>query len=118
MAEYNPFKKEFWTMDNLSNKEARIHNRKKLDEKFAAREQKAQEMPDWKTCPKCHGTNVKLIKRTTMMFYFWAGGILMLLVGIILWPLLIPGVLAIFASPLFLFMPRQKKCRDCTHTYY
>lgn len=147
MAEYNPFKKEFWTWDNLSDKEQREYDKRvakenkelkatvkeyekqkdweraeqisdKLQNKLGVKKLAPGETPDWKHCPKCNGMNVKLVKRTTMMMYLWAAGILMLLIGIIIWPLLIPGGLAILLSPLPLFLPRQKKCRDCTNTWY
>lgn len=147
ITEYNPFKKEFWTWGNLSDKEQREYDKKlaeenkevkakvkayenqkdreraeeisdKLQTKLGVKTLARGEVPDWKTCPKCNGKNVKLISRSRNVMYLWGAGILMILIGLIIWPLLIPGVLFILLCWVPLVLPKQKKCRDCTNAWY
>ena len=90
----------------------------KLQNKLGVKNLEPGETPDWKRCPKCNGTNVKLVSRSRNAMYMWASSILLTLVGLIIWPLLIPAVLLMLFCWVPYVLPRQKKCRDCTNSWF
>lgn len=90
----------------------------KLQNKLGVKKLAPGETPDWKHCPKCNGTNVKLVSRSRNAMYMWVSAILLTLVGLIIWPLLIPAVLLMLFCWVPYVLPRQKKCRDCTHSWF
>lgn len=147
MTVYNPFKKEFWTWENLSDKEQREYDQAvakedkalkaevkaynkqkdreraevisdKLQTKIGVKKYAPGEIPEWKICQKCNSTNVKLVSRSRNAMYMWIAGMLLFLVGLVIWPLLIPAALLILFCWVPYVLPKQKKCRDCTNTYY
>lgn len=104
--------------DKQKDKERAEQISNKLQSAFGTKKLEPGETPEWKHCDKCNGTNVKLISRSRSVMYLWGSAVLLTLIGLIIWPLLIPAVLLMLVSWVPFVLPRMKKCRDCTHSWY
>lgn len=67
----------------------------------------------WEHCPRYGSNRVKQKGRTDPAFSLWMVGLVFLLLGLILWPLLIVGVLLFLISPIGFLGAKTNICRDC-----
>lgn len=71
----------------------------------------------WSNCPRCGSNRVKQKGRIDHMFKIWLGGFLLTLLGLIIWPLIVVGILVMVISPIGLIGVKMNVCRDCKNEW-
>ncbi|MCG7332145.1 hypothetical protein [Salinicoccus roseus] len=67
----------------------------------------------WEHCPRCGSNRVKQKGKIDHAFALWMSGFVFILLGLIIWPLIIIGVLLFLISPIGFLGAKMNVCRDC-----